>query len=155
MKIVEAKLNAEGKRFAVLVSRFNSFITKRLSEGAVAELERHGADEKKIEVFLVPGAFEMPCLANKLAKSKKYDAILCLAAVIKGDTPHFEYIASEAAKGIANISLNTGVPVIFGVITADNLEQAIERAGTKDGNKGEDAARSAIEMANLMESTDK
>ncbi|MFH2144688.1 MAG: 6,7-dimethyl-8-ribityllumazine synthase [Candidatus Omnitrophota bacterium] len=155
MKVVEVKLNAEGKRFGILVSRFNSFITKRLCEGAVAELERHGADEKKIEVFFVPGAFEMPCLANKLAKSKKYDALLCLAAVIKGDTPHFEYIASEAAKGIANISLTTGVPVIFGVITADNLEQAIERAGTKDGNKGEDAARSAIEMANLMESTDK
>jgi len=151
MKIVEAKLNAQGKRFCILVSRFNNFITKRLADGALSELNRLGADEKKIEMVWAPGAFEMPCLANKLAKSKKYDAIICLAAIIKGDTLHFEYVASEAAKGIANISLNTGVPVIFGVITAENLEQAIERAGSKSGNKGEDAARVAVEMANLIE----
>lgn len=151
MKVIEAKLNAQGKRFAILVSRFNDFITKRLLEGANSELLRHGADENKIDVFWLPGAFEMPCLAQKLAKSKKYDALICLGAIIKGETPHFEYIASESAKGIASISLNTGVPVAFGIITAENLEQAIERAGTKDGNKGEDAARVAIEMANLME----
>jgi len=151
MKTVEAKLNAQGKRFCVLVSRFNNFITKRLLDGALSELNRLGADEKKIEVVWAPGAFEMPCVAQVLAKSKRFDAILCLGAIIKGDTPHFEYVASEAAKGIANISLNTGVPVIFGVITAENLEQAIERAGSKSGNKGEDAARVATEMANLME----
>lgn len=151
MKVVEAKLNAQGKRFCVLVSRFNNFITKRLLDGALSELNRLGADEKKIEVVWAPGAFEMPCVANKLAKSKRFDAVLCLGAIIKGDTPHFEYVASEAAKGIANISLNTGIPVVFGLITAENLEQAIERAGSKNGNKGEDAARVATEMANLME----
>jgi len=150
MKTVEVNLNAQGKKFGVLVSRFNDFITKRLVEGAVSELKRHQADEKKIEVVWVPGAFEMPCLANKMAKSKKYDAIICLAAIIRGETPHFDFVANEAAKGIANISMNTGVPVIFGVITAENLEQAIDRAGTKSGNKGQDAARVAIEMANLM-----
>ena len=151
MKIVEAKLNAQGKKFGILVSRFNDFITKRLADGAVGELKRHQADEKKIDVVWVPGAFEMPCLAQKMAKSKKYDALICLAAIIRGETPHFDFVASEAAKGIANISMNTGVPVIFGVITADSLEQAIDRAGTKSGNKGEDAARVAIEMANLIE----
>ncbi len=150
MKTVEVNLNAQGKKFGILVSRFNDFITKRLVEGAVTELKRHQADEKKIEVVWVPGAFEMPCLANKMAKSKKYDAIICLAAIIRGETPHFDFVANEAAKGIANISMNTGVPVIFGVITAENLEQAIDRAGTKSGNKGQDAARVAIEMANLM-----
>jgi 6,7-dimethyl-8-ribityllumazine synthase len=151
MKVIEAKLNAQGKSFAILVSRFNNFITKRLLEGALTELTRLSADEKKIEVVWVPGAFEMPCLAQKLAKTKKYDAIICLGAIIKGDTPHFEYVASEAAKGIANIALTTGIPAVFGVITSENLEQAIERAGAKGGNKGEDAARVAVEMANLME----
>lgn len=151
MKVVEVKLNAQGKKFAILVSRFNDFITKRLVDGAVRELIRHEADEKKIEVVWVPGAFEMPTLAQKMAKSKKYDALICLAAIIRGETPHFDYVASEAAKGIANVSINTGIPVIFGVITADSLEQAIERAGSKGGNKGEDAARVAIEMANLVE----
>ncbi|MBI4845385.1 MAG: 6,7-dimethyl-8-ribityllumazine synthase [Candidatus Omnitrophica bacterium] len=151
MKVIEVKLEAKGKKFVLLVSRFNKFITKRLLEGAICELQRHGADDNKIEVIWLPGAFEMPCLANKLAKSKKFDAVICLGAVIKGDTPHFEYVASEAAKGIANVALNTGVPVVFGVITAENLEQAIDRAGSKSGNKGEDAARVAIEMANLME----
>lgn len=151
MKTIEVKLNAQGKKFAILVSRFNDFITKRLIDGALRELIRHEADEKKIDVVWVPGAFEMPCLAQKMAKSKKYDALICLAAIIRGETPHFDYVASEAAKGIANISMNTGVPVIFGIITADSLDQAIERAGSKGGNKGEDAARVAIEMANLME----
>ncbi|MBU1044314.1 MAG: 6,7-dimethyl-8-ribityllumazine synthase [Candidatus Omnitrophica bacterium] len=151
MKIVEAKLNAQGKKFGILVSRFNNFITKRLLDGAISEFKRLGGDEENLEVIWVPGAFEMPCLAQKLAKSKKYDAVVCLAAIIKGETPHFDYVASEAAKGIANVSMNTGIPVIFGVITAENLEQAIDRAGSKSGNKGEDAARVAIEMANLIE----
>lgn len=151
MKVIEVNLEAKGKKFGLLVSRFNEFITKRLLEGAVKELKRHGADEKNLEVVWVPGAFEMPCLASRMAKSKKYDALICLAAVIRGDTPHFDFVASEAAKGIASVALNTGVPVSFGVITADDLEQAIERAGTKSGNKGEDAARVAIEMANLTE----
>ncbi|MFH1459982.1 MAG: 6,7-dimethyl-8-ribityllumazine synthase [Candidatus Omnitrophota bacterium] len=150
MKQIEAKLDAKGKKFGVLVSRFNNFITKRLLDGALTELKRHGLDEKTVDVVWVPGAFEMPLVAQKLAKSKKYDAVICLAAIIKGETPHFDYVASEAAKGIANVSLNTNVPVIFGIITADNIEQAIDRAGTKSGNKGEDAARTAIEMANLL-----
>lgn len=151
MKVIEAKLDAKGKKFGILVTRFNSFITKRLLDGAVSELKRHGADEKKIDVIWIPGSFELPIIAQKLAVSKKYDSILCLGAVLQGDTPHFEYVCSEAAKGIANVSMKTGVPVIFGVITADNLEQAIQRAGAKSGNKGEDAARVAIEMADLMD----
>ncbi|MCP4649812.1 MAG: 6,7-dimethyl-8-ribityllumazine synthase [PVC group bacterium] len=151
MKIVEATLDAKGKKFGILVSRFNSFITKRLLDGAITEFKKQGADEKKIEVVWAPGSFEMPCLAQKLAKSKKYDALICLGAIIQGDTPHFEYVASEAAKGIASVSMQTGVPVIFGVITSENLEQAIQRAGAKSGNKGEEAARVAIEMANLLE----
>ena len=151
MKTIEANLNAQGKKFGILVSRFNDFITKRLAEGAVSEFKRHEADEKKIDIVWVPGAFEIHCLAHKMAKYKKYDALICLAAIIRGETPHFDFGASEAAKGIANISMNTGVPVIFGIITAESLEQAIDRAGTKNGNKGEDAARVAIEMANLIE----
>ena len=151
MKVIEAKLDAKGKSFVILVTRFNSFITKRLLEGAITEFKKQGADEKKIEVVWVPGSFEMPIVAQKLAKSKKYNAIICLGAILQGDTPHFEYVASEAAKGIANVSLNTGVPVIFGVITADNLEQAIQRAGAKLGNKGEESARVAIEMSDLMD----
>lgn len=151
MKVVEAKLNAQGKSFVLLVSRFNKFITNRLLDGALNELKRYGADEKKLEVVWTPGAFEMPHLAQKLANSKKFNAIICLAAIIKGETPHFDYIANEAAKGIANVSLKSGVPVIFGVITAENIEQAIERAGAKSGNKGEDAAQVAVEMANLTE----
>ena len=151
MKVIEAKLDAKGKSFVILVTRFNSFITKRLLEGAITEFKKQGADEKKIEVVWVPGSFEMPIVAPKLAKSKKYNAIICLGAILQGDTPHFEYVASEAAKGIANVSLNTGVPVIFGVITADNLEQAIQRAGAKLGNKGEESARVAIEMSDLMD----
>jgi len=151
MKIIEAKLNAEGKNFGILVSRFNNFITKRLLDGAINELKRLGGNEDNIEVVWIPGAFEMPCVAQKMAKLKKYDAVICLAAIIRGETPHFDYVASEAAKGIANVSMNTGIPVIFGVITSDNLEQAIDRAGSKSGNKGEDAARVATEMANLIE----
>ncbi|MFH1779482.1 MAG: 6,7-dimethyl-8-ribityllumazine synthase [Candidatus Omnitrophota bacterium] len=151
VKTVEGQLIAKGKKFGIVVSRFNDFISKRLLEGAVDTLIRHGAKENEIEAVWTPGAFEIPTVANKLVKSKKYDAVICLGAVIKGSTPHFEYVANEAAKGIAKISLDTGVPVIFGIITAETLEQAIERAGTKDGNKGRDAALSAIEMANLLE----
>lgn len=152
VKTVEGQLIAKGKKFAIVVSRFNDFISKRLLEGALDTLTRHGAKENEIEAVWVPGAFEIPVVANKIARSKKFDAVLCLGAVIKGSTPHFEYVSSEAAKGVAKVSMDTGIPVIFGVITAENLEQAIERAGTKDGNKGRDAALSAIEMANLLES---
>jgi len=151
VKTTEGQLIAKGKKFAIVVSRFNDFISKRLLEGAIDTLMRHGAKEGEIESVWVPGAFEIPVVANKLARSKKFDAVICIGAVIKGSTPHFEYVASEAAKGVAKVSLDTGIPVIFGVITAENLEQAIERAGTKDGNKGRDAAISAIEMANLLE----
>lgn len=151
IKTVEGQLIAKGKKFAIVVSRFNDFISKRLLEGAIDTLMRHGAKESEIEAVWVPGAFEIPVVANKLARSKKFDAVICIGAVIKGSTPHFEYVAGEAAKGVAKVSLDTGIPVIFGVITAENLEQAIERAGTKDGNKGRDAAISAIEMANLLE----
>ncbi len=151
VKTIEGQLIAKGKKFAIVISRFNDFISKRLLEGAVDTLIRHGAKESEIESVWVPGSFEIPLIANKLARSKKYDAVICLGTVIRGSTPHFEYVASEAAKGVAKVSLDTGIPVIFGVITAENLEQAIERAGTKDGNKGRDAAVSAIEMANLLE----
>ena len=151
VKTVEGQLIAKGKRFGIVVSRFNDFISKRLVEGAVDTLLRHGAKDNEIEIVWVPGSFEIPVVASRLARSKKFDAVICLGAVIKGSTPHFEYVASEAAKGVAKVSLDTGLPVIFGVITAENLEQAIERAGTKDGNKGRDAALSAIEMANLLE----
>lgn len=151
VKTVEGQLIAKGKKFAIVVSRFNDFISKRLLEGAIDTLMRHGAKDSEIEAVWVPGAFEIPVVANKIAKSKKFDAVICIGAVIKGSTPHFEYVAGEAAKGVAKVSLDTGIPVIFGVITAENLEQAIERAGTKDGNKGRDAAISAIEMVNLLE----
>jgi 6,7-dimethyl-8-ribityllumazine synthase len=148
-KIYEGNLVAKGKKFAIILSRFNDFITKRLLEGAMDTLKRHEADEKDIDIYFVPGSFEIPYVANKVAKSKKYNAILCLGAIIRGDTPHFDYIASETSKGIASTALETGVPVIFGILTTDNIEQAIERAGTKAGNKGSEAALSAIEMANL------
>ena len=149
--VVKADLMAKGRKFAVVISRFNEFISSKLLEGCLDTLARHGAEEKAQDVVWVPGAFEMPSVTLKLAKSKKYDAVICLGTIIRGATPHFEFVANEAAKGIAKVSLDTGVPCIFGVITADNLEQAIERAGTKDGNKGRDAALSAIEMANLYE----
>jgi len=150
VNVIKADLTAKGKKFAIVISRFNEFISSKLLDGCLDTLSRHGAQEASQDVVWVPGAFEIPLAALKLAKSKKYDAVICLGTVIRGATPHFEFIASEAAKGIAKVSLDTGTPCIFGVITADNLEQAIERAGTKDGNKGRDAALSAIEMANLF-----
>lgn len=143
-------LLGEGSKFAIVVSRFNEFISHKLLEGAKDALLRHKVNESDIAVVWTPGSFEIPLIAKKLAQSGLYDAIICLGAVIRGGTPHFEYIASEVAKGIAHVALETGKPVIFGIITADNLEQAIERAGTKAGNKGFDAAMSAIEMANLI-----
>jgi 6,7-dimethyl-8-ribityllumazine synthase len=146
----EGKLNAKGFRFAIVVSRFNSFITDRLVEGALDALKRHGADENKIDIYRVPGSFEIPLAAKLLAKKKDIDAVVCLGAVIKGATPHFHYVASEVTKGIAQSSLELEKPIAFGIITSDSIEQAIERAGTKAGNKGYDAAISAIEMVNLI-----
>ncbi len=148
-KIFVGKLIAKGLRFGIVISRFNEFISQKLLDGALDALRRHEAEEHKIEIVWVPGCFEIPYAANKMAVSKKYDAIICLGAIIRGDTPHFDYIASQVTRGIAQIGLNTEIPTIFGVITADNLEQAIDRAGTKAGNKGADAAISAIEMVNL------
>jgi len=148
--IVEGQLLAEGLRFAVVVSRFNDFICSRLVEGAMDALKRHGASEEKIFLVKVPGAFEMPLAAKKLAVSGQYDAVVCLGAVIRGATPHFDYVAAEVSKGIANVSLDSNIPVTFGVLTTDTLEQAIERAGSKSGNKGYEAAMAAIEMANLF-----
>jgi 6,7-dimethyl-8-ribityllumazine synthase len=151
VKITEGNLIAKGKKFGIIASRFNDFITKELVSGCLDTLIRHGANNEDLSITWVPGAFEVPLLAQKLAKSKSYDALVCLGTVIRGSTPHFDYIASEVAKGIAKVSLDTGLPVIFGIITADTIEQAVERAGTKEGNKGRDAALSAIEMANLLE----
>jgi 6,7-dimethyl-8-ribityllumazine synthase len=149
-KTYEGNLIGKGLKFGIVVSRFNEFFSGKLLEGAKDALNRHGVLETDVEVAWTPGSFEIPLIAQKMAESKKYDAVICLGAVIRGGTPHFDYIASEVAKGIANVGLKTGVPVIFGVITTDTLEQAIERSGTKDGNKGFDAAVSAIEMANLV-----
>jgi len=149
-KVIEGNMIAKGKKFGIVASRFNDFITKELISSCIDILVRHGAEEKDLSVTWVPGAFEIPLIAQKIAKSKSYDAVICLGTVIRGSTPHFDYIASEVSKGIAKVSLDTGTPVIFGVITADTIEQAVERAGTKDGNKGKDAALSAIEMANLL-----
>jgi 6,7-dimethyl-8-ribityllumazine synthase len=146
----EGKLLAEGLHFAIVASRFNELIVRRLLGGALDALKRHGADEAEIDVAWVPGGFELPLVAGKLADSGKYDAVICLGAIIRGATPHFEFVASEAAKGIAQVALRTGMPVIYGVVTADTIEQAIERAGTKAGNRGADAAMAAIEMANLL-----
>jgi 6,7-dimethyl-8-ribityllumazine synthase len=151
----EGKLVASGLRFGIVVSRFNDLITRRLLSGALDTLDRHEAEEKNVDIAMVPGAFEMPLVAQKMVESGRYDAVICLAAIIRGATPHFEYVASEAAKGIAKVSLDTGVPVIYGVVTADSIEQAVERAGTKAGNRGADAARSAIEMANLLKALPK
>lgn len=150
IKTIEGQLIAKGKKFAIAASRFNDFITKQLIDGCVDTLLRHGVEKDNIELALVPGAFEIPLVAKKLSRQKGINAVICLGTVIRGSTPHFDYIASEVSKGIASVSLESGVPVIFGVITADTIEQAIERAGTKDGNKGKDAALSAIEMANLL-----
>jgi 6,7-dimethyl-8-ribityllumazine synthase len=150
-KVLEGKLVVrKGAKFALVAGRFNEFITTRLVDGARDALVRHGAAEDDITLAWVPGSFEMPLVARKLAESGKYDAVICLGAVIRGSTPHFEYVAAEAAKGIAAAALSSGRPVIFGVITADTIEQAVERAGTKSGNKGFTAATSAIEMANLL-----
>lgn len=151
-KVVKANLIAKGKKFGIIVSRFNEFVSSKLLDGAIDTLRQHGVQDNSIDVIWVPGSFEVPMAAQKIAKSKRYDAVISLGAVIRGATPHFDYIASEVSKGVARVSLDTGVPCIFGVITADSLEQAIERAGTKQGNKGRDAALSAIEMANLFES---
>jgi 6,7-dimethyl-8-ribityllumazine synthase len=150
MKVYEGKLLAKDLRFGIIVSRFNDFICDRLLGGAMDALQRSGAEEGSIEVFKVPGAFEIPLLAKKVAGSKRYDAVICLGAVIRGSTPHFDYVANEVSKGVATVSLETGIPVSFGVLTTDTLEQAIERAGSKAGNKGWDAAMAAIEMANLL-----
>ncbi|MEW6621218.1 MAG: 6,7-dimethyl-8-ribityllumazine synthase [bacterium] len=152
MKVYEGKLEAKGLKIGVIVSRFNEFITSKLVDGCLDALVRHGAKEDDIEIVKVPGSFEIPYIAKKMADMKKYDAIICLGVIIRGETPHFNYICNEVAKGIANVSLESGIPVIFGVITSDTIEQAIERAGTKSGNKGFDAALSAIEMANLYKS---
>jgi len=150
-KVIEGNLLAKGKTFGLAVSRFNDFMTKELVSGCVDTLLRHGAEDRNITIAWVPGAFELPLAAQKMAKSKSFDALICLGTVIRGATPHFDYIASEVSKGVAKVSLDSGVPVIFGVITADSIEQAVERAGSKDGNKGRDAALSAIEMVNLTE----
>jgi len=151
VKIFQGEMVSRGKRYAIVVSRFNEFITSKLLGGAMDALRRHGVEEEEITVVWVPGSFEIPYAASRIAKGKKHDAVICLGAVIRGATPHFEYISSEVTKGIAQISLSTGVPVIYGVITPDTLEQAIERAGAKAGNKGKDAAEAAIEMVNLFE----
>ena len=150
MKKYEGELQAKGLKFAIIVSRFNDFITNKLLDGAVDALLRHGAADQNIDTIKVPGAFELPLAAKIVAAKKTYDAVICLGTIIRGATPHFEYIASEAAKGIATASIDTGVPIAFGVITADTIEQAVERAGTKSGNKGWDAAMVAIEMAQLL-----
>lgn len=154
-KTYEGNLIGKGLKFGVVVARFNEFFSGKLLEGAMDALTRHGVLETDVEVAWTPGSFEIPLIAQKMAESKKYNAVICLGAVIRGGTPHFDYIAAEVSKGIANTSLNTGVPVIFGVITTDTLEQAIERSGTKGGNKGFDAAVTAIEMANLVKTIEK
>jgi 6,7-dimethyl-8-ribityllumazine synthase len=149
--VIEGVLDASGKRFALIASRFNELISRKLLEGAVDCLVRHNVDKKNITIVWVPGSFEIPTVAQKLAASKKNDAVICLGAVIRGNTAHFDYVAAEVSKGIAAVSLETGKPVIFGILTTETIEQAIERAGTKSGNKGFDAALSAIEMVNLLE----
>jgi 6,7-dimethyl-8-ribityllumazine synthase len=150
MKVLEGKLLAEGLKFNIIIGRFNEFIGGKLLDGAKDALIRHGAHQDHIDVTWVPGAFEIPLIAKKIANSKKYDAVICLGAVIRGATPHFDYVASEVTKGIAHVSLESEIPVVFGILTTDSIEQAIERAGTKAGNKGFDAAVTAIEMANLI-----
>ncbi len=147
---IEGKLNITNARIALLVARFNSFVVESLLSGAVDTLKRHGAEDKDLTIVRVPGAFEMPLAANRLAASKRYDAIIALGAVIRGGTPHFEYVAGECTKGLSNVSMKHDLPVTFGVLTVDSIEQAIERAGTKAGNKGDEAAMSAIEMINVL-----
>ncbi len=150
MRIYEGQLTPTNERFCIIVSRFNDFIGSKLLSGAIDELKRHGVVEENIDIVKVPGAFEIPITAKKFAQTGKYNALITLGAVIKGSTPHFDYVSAEVSKGVAQVNLETGVPVIFGVLTTDNIEQAIERAGTKAGNKGADAAKTAIEMANLV-----
>lgn len=152
MRTIEGNLVAQGIKVGIVAGRFNEFIVSKLLGGALDGLKRHGVEDENIEIAWVPGAFEIPLVAKKMANSNKYDAIICLGVVIRGSTPHFDYVCAEVSKGIANVSLNSELPVIFGVLTTDSIEQAIERAGTKAGNKGYDAAVSAIEMANLLKS---
>lgn len=155
MRIYEGRLTSNNKKYGIVVGRFNEFIGGKLLSGALDALKRHGVNEEEIEVAWVPGAFEIPLAAKKMAQSGKYSAVVCLGAVIKGSTPHFDFVSSEVSKGIANVSLETGLPVVFGVLTTDTIEQAIERAGTKAGNKGYDAACTAIEMVNLFDELEK
>ncbi|HOD49502.1 MAG TPA: 6,7-dimethyl-8-ribityllumazine synthase [Candidatus Hydrogenedentes bacterium] len=150
-KVIEGKLVSSGKKYGIIVSRFNEFISGKLLEGALDALQRHGVQDKEITVAWTPGSFEIPVVAKKMAVSGKYDAVIALGAVIRGSTPHFDYVAAEVSKGVAHVTLDTQVPVAFGVLTTDTIEQAVERAGTKAGNKGFDAACAAIEMVNLME----
>ncbi len=150
LRIIEGKFDATDKKFAIIVSRFNDFITKKLLEGALDGLYRHNAIEENIAVFYAPGAYEIPLVAKKIAETKKFDAIIALGTVIRGNTPHFDYVANEVAKGVAQVNLESGIPVIFGVLTTDSIEQAVERAGSKGGNKGFDAAMTAIEMVSLV-----
>ena len=153
-KIIQGDLNAKGLKFGIVAARFNDFITARLLDGAVDALIRHGASDTDIEVVRVPGAYEIPLVAQQLARTKKYNAVICLGAVIRGATPHFEYVSAEVSKGVAAVSMETGLPVVFGVLTTDTIEQAVERAGTKAGNKGADAALCALELANLLRRLD-
>ena len=153
-KVIEANLIAKGKKFGIIVSRFNDFITDRLLSGAMDALIRSGCESDHIDLVKVPGAFEIPLIAKKMAKSKKYNSIICLGSVIRGATPHFDYVCSEVSKGVAMVSLDSEIPIIFGILTTESIEQAIERAGSKSGNKGWNAAISAIEMANLMNELD-
>jgi len=150
MKTIEGKLNAKNLKFGIVVGRFNEFISSKLLSGAIDALKRHDAEDENIEVAWTPGSFEIPLIAKKMAKSKKFNSVICLGAVIRGATPHFDYVANEVSKGIGNAMLETEVPIIYGILTTDNIEQAIERAGSKFGNKGFDAAMAAIEMANLI-----
>lgn len=150
MREISGNLTADGLKFGIIVARFNSFISERLLEGAIDCIKRHGGDEVNIEIARVPGAFEIPLAAQKLAKTEKYDALICLGAVIRGATTHYDYVCNEAVKGISHVSLNQEIPVMFGILTTDTIEQAVERAGTKAGNKGFDSALGAIEMANLL-----
>ena len=151
MKVLEGKLTAEGLRVGIVAARFNEFITNKLVSGAIDALTRHGASEENLTMAWVPGAFEIPLVAQKMAGSGKFDAVICLGAVIRGSTPHFDYVSNEVTKGVAHVGLQTGVPTVFGVLTTDTIEQAIERAGTKAGNKGSDVAVAALEMANLLD----
>ena len=151
-KVHQGQLRAEGFRYAIVASRWNEFLTARLIEGAIDALERLGADENSIEIFRVPGSFEIPMLTRKIADSKRFDAVICLGTILRGQTPHFDFVAGEATSGIARVAADTGIPVLYGIITADTLEQAIDRAGVKAGNKGFDAAHAAVEMVNIYKS---